>query len=250
MADGNKNNTLDEFREVRELQNQKVMDLDHLGVKRFFNLDTNTYRDGALSSETKELLGLVASAVLRCNDCIDYHLDQCSNAGFTKNEIVDALNVALIVGGSIVIPHFRHAVDTLEQLEDALDGLVPRSSAGYAPFQNEGNGQKIVSMLGSRELRGNWLEADYCSTVNVLGSMVIDLTDTHVPPGLTTLNVFSLMGELTIIVPPDLRIENRITPLLAEVRQQRKLQTDPYSDRVVRITGFSLLSEVNLRNSR
>jgi len=139
---------------------------------------------------------------------------------------------------------------TLDQLEDALDGLVPRSSAGYAPLRSEGEGQKIVSVLGSRELRGNWLEADYCSTLNVLGSMVIDLTDTHVPPGLTTLNVFSLMGELTIIVPPDLRIENRITPLLAEVRQQRKLQTDPDSDRVVRITGFSLLSEVILRNSR
>jgi AhpD family alkylhydroperoxidase len=109
---------LEQFRAKRSAQNDKVMSLDHLGVKRFFNLDTTTYKDGALSSQTKELLGLVASAVLRCNDCIDYHLEQCAKAGSTKEEIVDALNVALIVGGSIVIPHFRHAVETLEFLEE------------------------------------------------------------------------------------------------------------------------------------
>ncbi|WP_245683952.1 carboxymuconolactone decarboxylase family protein [Rhodohalobacter halophilus] len=97
--------------------NDKILDLNHLGVKRFFNLDSNTYRDGSLPGETKELLGLVASAVLRCNDCIDYHLEQCAKSGFTKDEIVDALNVALVVGGSIVIPHMRHAVETLEFLE-------------------------------------------------------------------------------------------------------------------------------------
>lgn len=98
--------------------NDKIMELGHLGVKRFFNLDTNTYRDGALDGKTKELLGLVASTVLRCNDCIDYHLEQCAKAGYSKDEIVDALNVALIVGGSIVIPHMRHAVETLEFLEE------------------------------------------------------------------------------------------------------------------------------------
>ncbi len=98
--------------------NDKIMELGHLGVKRFFNLDTNTYRDGALDGKTKELLGLVASAVLRCNDCIDYHLEECAKAGYTKDEIVDAMNVALIVGGSIVIPHMRHAVETLELLEE------------------------------------------------------------------------------------------------------------------------------------
>ncbi len=112
------NNRLDEFRKNREDANEKIMDLDHLGIKRFFNLDTNTYKDGALPSKTKELLGLVASAVLRCNDCIDYHLEQCAKSGFTKEEIVDALNVALVVGGSIFIPHMRHAVETLEILED------------------------------------------------------------------------------------------------------------------------------------
>jgi len=97
--------------------NEKVMGLDHLGIKRFFNLDTNTYKDGALNTKTKELLGLVASTVLRCNDCIDYHLEQCANSGSTKDEIIDALNVALVVGGSIVIPHLRHAVETIEMLE-------------------------------------------------------------------------------------------------------------------------------------
>lgn len=110
-------NRLQQFREKRAALNEKVFALDHLGVKRFFNLDSNTYRDGALDAKTKELLGLVASAVLRCNDCIDYHLEQCAKQGFSKIEIVDALNVALIVGGSIVIPHFRHAVETLEFLE-------------------------------------------------------------------------------------------------------------------------------------
>ncbi|MFU8860827.1 MAG: carboxymuconolactone decarboxylase family protein [Cyclonatronaceae bacterium] len=110
-------NRLDEFRRNRKAMNEKIMELDHLGVKRFFNLDTNTYRDGALSARNKELLGLVASAVLRCNDCIDYHLEQCAAAGWTRDEIVDALNVALVVGGSIVIPHMRHAAGTLDILE-------------------------------------------------------------------------------------------------------------------------------------
>ena len=110
-------NRLDAFREHRAEMNDKIFALDHLGVKRFFNLDSNTYRDGVLPGRTKELLGLVASAVLRCNDCIDYHLEQCAKEGWTKAEIIDALNVALIVGGSIFIPHFRHAVATLELLE-------------------------------------------------------------------------------------------------------------------------------------
>jgi AhpD family alkylhydroperoxidase len=111
-------NRLELFREKRSAQNEKVMDLDHLGIKRFFNMDTNTYRDGALPTQTKELLGLVASTVLRCNDCIDYHLEQCAKTGSTKEEIIDAMNVALTVGGSIVIPHLRHAVDTLDFLEE------------------------------------------------------------------------------------------------------------------------------------
>jgi AhpD family alkylhydroperoxidase len=108
--------TIDEFRAERERLNELVMAADHLGIKRFFNLDTSAYRDGALPGRVKELLGLAASAVLRCNDCIDYHLDQCVAAGWSDEELHDALNVALIVGGSIVIPHLRHAFDTLVQL--------------------------------------------------------------------------------------------------------------------------------------
>lgn len=113
-----KTNQLEDFRKNRVVMNEKIMDLDHRGIKRFFNLDHNTYQDGALPEKTKELLGLVASAVLRCNDCIDYHLEQCAKTGSTKEEIIDALNVALVVGGSIVIPHLRHSVNTLEALEE------------------------------------------------------------------------------------------------------------------------------------
>lgn len=115
-------NRLEKFRQEREKKNKKVLDLDHLGIKRYFNLDSNTYKDGALNTKTKELLGLVASAVLRCNDCIDYHLEQCAKTASTKDEIIDALNVALVVGGSIVIPHLRHAVETIEMLEN--EGLL------------------------------------------------------------------------------------------------------------------------------
>lgn len=111
-------NNLQEFRQQREKMNEKILNLNHLGIKRFFNLDSNTYNDGALPSQTKELLGLVASAVLRCNDCIDYHLEQCAKTGSTKDEIIEAMNVALVVGGSIVIPHLRHAINTIELLED------------------------------------------------------------------------------------------------------------------------------------
>lgn len=107
---------LDEFRAYREKMNERIFELEHLGIKRFFNLDTAAYRDGALDGKTKELLGLIASAVLRCNDCIDYHLIQCINAGWQDDELADALNVALVVGGSIVIPHLRHAVETIDLL--------------------------------------------------------------------------------------------------------------------------------------
>lgn len=109
---------LDHFREYRKKMNERIAEIDHLGIKRFFNLDTMAYSDGALDAKTKELLGLVASCVLRCNDCIDYHLIQCVNAGWTNEELYDALNVALVVGGSIFIPHLRHAVETLDILRE------------------------------------------------------------------------------------------------------------------------------------
>lgn len=94
--------------------NERIGEIEHLGIKRFFNLDTAAYKDGALDARTKELLGLVASMVLRCNDCIDYHVIQCIDAGWKNEELYEAFNVALIIGGSIVIPHLRHAVETLD----------------------------------------------------------------------------------------------------------------------------------------
>ena len=107
---------LDEFRTKRQRMNERILQRAPLGIKRFFNLDTSAYKDGALPGRTKELLGLVASAVLRCNDCIDYHLIQCVEAGSRDDELYEALNVALVVGGSIVVPHLRHAFETIELL--------------------------------------------------------------------------------------------------------------------------------------
>jgi AhpD family alkylhydroperoxidase len=105
-----------QFREDRAAGQARVLDTEHLGIKRFFRLDSAAYEDGPLPGRTKELLGLVASMVLRCNDCIDYHLEQCVAAGFARAEIEDAMNVALVVGGSIVIPHLRHATLSLDEL--------------------------------------------------------------------------------------------------------------------------------------
>jgi len=105
---------LDEFKSYRKKMNSRINEIDHIGIKRFFNLDSSAYHDGSLDSKTKELLGLVASMVLRCNDCIDYHIIQCADTGWTDEEIFDAFNVALIVGGSIIIPHLRHAVESLD----------------------------------------------------------------------------------------------------------------------------------------
>lgn len=107
-------NRLVEFQNYRSRMNDRIAEIDHLGIKRFFNLDTSAYREGTLSVKTKELLGLTASLVLRCNDCVDYHIIQCVDAGWTDEEIIDALNVALVVGGSIVIPHLRHAIESLD----------------------------------------------------------------------------------------------------------------------------------------
>ncbi len=108
--------TIEEFRREREAGQASLSGHDHLGLNRFLRLDSAAYEDGALPGKTKELLGLTASTVLRCNDCIDYHLEQCVKAGYTKAQIIDALNVALVVGGSIVIPHLRHAVLSLDEL--------------------------------------------------------------------------------------------------------------------------------------
>lgn len=104
------------FLERRERGNERLLDTESLALKRFMALDKQVYGDGALDTRTKELLGLVASAVLRCNDCIDYHLQRCVEEGLGKNEIDEAMAVALMVGGSIVIPHARHAAESLAYL--------------------------------------------------------------------------------------------------------------------------------------
>lgn len=112
----------EQFRRNRQRQNDRILGAGHLGIKRFFALDSAAYRDGALPGRSKELLGLTASMVLRCNDCIDYHLDRCVAEGWSDDEILDALNVALVVGGSIVIPHLRHAVESLDALRGEQSG--------------------------------------------------------------------------------------------------------------------------------
>ncbi|WP_144393302.1 carboxymuconolactone decarboxylase family protein [Pleionea sediminis] len=106
----------EEFRAKRKAGNEKALETDNLLTKRFFSLDKQAYGDGALDAKTKELLGLAASMVLRCNDCIDYHLEGAVKAGYNKSEIDEAMGVALLVGGSIVIPHLRHAAQSLEFL--------------------------------------------------------------------------------------------------------------------------------------
>jgi ribonuclease HI len=106
---------INEFNEFRQKMNEIILEKGNLQIKRFFALDTRTYEEGALSSKVKELLGLVASLVLRCNDCITYHILQCYEQGVTEEEFYEAFTVALVVGGSIVIPHLRGAVEILEE---------------------------------------------------------------------------------------------------------------------------------------
>ncbi|MDH4037483.1 MAG: carboxymuconolactone decarboxylase family protein [Candidatus Krumholzibacteria bacterium] len=106
-----------DFNEYRKKMNDRILATDNLVVKRFFNLDTNTYQDGALPARTKEMLGLVASMVLRCDDCIRYHVQECHQAGVSREEFFEVFSVGLVVGGSIVIPHMRRAVEFLDELE-------------------------------------------------------------------------------------------------------------------------------------
>ncbi|MGV8960851.1 MAG: carboxymuconolactone decarboxylase family protein [Stenotrophomonas sp.] len=107
-----------EFTEFRQRMNQRILAEPNQVVRRFFALDTQTYQAGALDVKTKELLGLVASMVLRCDDCIGYHIAQCKEAGVSREEFFETFSVGLVVGGSIVIPHLRRAVDFLDQLEN------------------------------------------------------------------------------------------------------------------------------------
>ena len=112
------------FTEFRQRMNTRILAEPNQVVRRFFALDTQTYQAGALDVKTKELLGLVASLVLRCDDCISYHVAQCREAGVSRDEMFEAFSVGLVVGGSIVIPHLRRAVDFLDQLEQGA-GSTP-----------------------------------------------------------------------------------------------------------------------------
>ncbi|MHB1277387.1 MAG: carboxymuconolactone decarboxylase family protein [Bacteroidia bacterium] len=109
-------NLVTEFNDYRERMNAKILDADNLVLKRLFNLDTRTYEEGALPTRTKEMLGLVASMVLRCDDCVKYHLGKCHEQGLSTAEVFEIFAVANIVGGTIVIPHTRRAAEYWELL--------------------------------------------------------------------------------------------------------------------------------------
>jgi AhpD family alkylhydroperoxidase len=106
-----------EFNDYRARMNEEILGQNNLVLKRFFNLDTNAYQDGALPKKTKELLGLIASMVLRCDDCIRYHLGKCYELGTTREEVFEVFAIANLVGGSICIPHTRRAVEYWNELE-------------------------------------------------------------------------------------------------------------------------------------
>lgn len=110
-----------DFNDYRQKMNEKLLADNNKIVKRIFNLDTNAYSAGALDVKTKELLGLVASAVLRCDDCVKYHLETSYNEGVSKEEVMEALGIATLVGGTIVVPHLRRAYEFWEALESPLN---------------------------------------------------------------------------------------------------------------------------------
>ena len=122
---------LAEFTDFRKRMNERILAEPNQVVRRFFALDTQTYQAGALDVKTKELLGLVASMVLRCDDCISYHVAQCKEAGVSRDEMFETFSVGLVVGGSIVIPHLRRAVDFLDRLEQGDAGSPDNSPAGH-----------------------------------------------------------------------------------------------------------------------
>ncbi|WP_027392317.1 carboxymuconolactone decarboxylase family protein [Aquimarina latercula] len=108
---------VEEFNEYRERMNSRILEDNNKIIKRIFNLDTNAFMKGALDVKTKELLGLVASAVLRCDDCVRYHLETCHKEGLTKEEVAETLSIATLIGGTIVIPHLRRAYEYWDALE-------------------------------------------------------------------------------------------------------------------------------------
>ena len=106
-----------QFNDYRAAMNEKIADADNLIIKRIFNLDTNAYSPGILDIKTKELIGLTCSLVLRCDDCVKYHLGKCKEVGFKSEEINEAMGVATLIGGTIVIPHLRRAFEYWEALQ-------------------------------------------------------------------------------------------------------------------------------------
>ncbi|MGH8084130.1 MAG: carboxymuconolactone decarboxylase family protein [Lysobacter sp.] len=117
MSGPSETDRIGEFTAFRKRMNERILAEPNQVVRRFFALDTQAYQAGALDVKTKELLGLVASLVLRCDDCISYHVAQCRDAGVSRDEMFETFSVGLVVGGSIVIPHLRRAVDFLDRLE-------------------------------------------------------------------------------------------------------------------------------------
>ena len=111
-------NSIAQFRTYRAKMNKVILDSGSLFFKRFFNLDTRTYEEGALSAQTKEMLGLVSSLVLRCDDCVKYHIEKCYELGVTREQAFEVFAVANLVGGSIVIPHTRRAIEYWDLLEE------------------------------------------------------------------------------------------------------------------------------------
>lgn len=121
-----------EFTAFRQRMNERILAEDNQVVRRFFALDTQTYKPGVLDLKTKEMLGLVASMVLRCDDCIAYHIAQCKQAGVSREAFFEVFSVGLVVGGSIVIPHLRRAVDFLDQLETGDAAAPPSHDAAHS----------------------------------------------------------------------------------------------------------------------
>ena len=107
-----------QFNEYRTRMNEKIADADNLIIKRIFNLDTNAYAPGVLDVRSKELIGLTCSLVLRCDDCVKYHLGKCKDVGFTTEEVNEAMGVATLIGGTIVVPHLRRAFEYWEALQN------------------------------------------------------------------------------------------------------------------------------------
>ena len=115
---------IEEFRSYRKKMNEKILGAANLSIKRLYSLDTLTYQEGALPVKTKEMLGLVSSMVLRCDDCVKYHLEKCYELGVTTDEIMDVFSIANLVGGTIVIPHSRRAFEYWEELLETKPGKM------------------------------------------------------------------------------------------------------------------------------